>query len=169
MSYLEEKNATPVIVGSLAIFQYINVTVHDVHMREYRPMALVDLLVSHVPHPPVDWQESSANTVPALWISPSGGRVVLSTLKQLLKGDEPKSFSLAYDPLSVKAGCPALDITTLFLLKLSSTAPHDFADLLKIALHTKIPKNLEKQLWNSTQHQNLMAMHKWLQLHDPRA
>lgn len=162
--YLSSNDLVPVIIGSVAVIKYLNITRKDVRAGDFRLTNKLELFVSgNLPSPLSCWQFKERFKGRCSWISPIGSVIDFFNKKNVLFGDSGARFSIGIDSESASQGCPVADVATLFIIKLNNFKIRDLQDLLYLALKTGIPKNLDKLLSNSRQRKNLTFIRKWIE------
>lgn len=155
MIYLCSRGVKPVIGGTLAVVKHLKLSSEEIKAHDFRPIHKIDLFFSNeLPPPPKGWQVDKKSTALISWISPLNGCV------EFLKMNNTNE--LGKDLESIEAGCPVIDIKTLFKMKLDSNRQRDLFDLLSLALVVGIPVDLEEELLNETQRRNLEAIKLWI-------
>lgn len=164
--YLQEKELSPLITGTLGVMKYANVTKEDIRANKYRPTDKLELFLAGKPPPPPEgWKVKVNSAGQTFWISSTNGVVKFLGKKEL---PDP-SFPVKADPESLKAGCPVADPATLFMTKISSPSPIDLGDLLHLGAFVGVPRGLTKYLKEPKQKNSLKFIRKWIKLRGKRS
>ena len=166
MTYLKQRHADPLIIGSIAVIKHLLVTNEDIRRRIYRPTNRLEIIISgDLPPPPFGWSLKNNTKSPPTWVSPDGSRVDLFHGKDLFSEICEKLLTLNQDAESARMECPVADVKTLFFIKLELFSPRDLYDLLLLARKLGIPKKLNDLLSTPRQRKNLMFIRHWIKMH----
>lgn len=150
---------------SVAVVKHLNLTNEEIHLRNFRPTYALDLLIFRkIPSPPPNWQVKMQTSDGVSWLSTTGGQINFLMAKDTFPEGFIKTNSIGRDPESVRVGCPIVDVKTLFIMKLNSSLEVDMSELMTLARKTKIPKEIEKELWTNRQKKNLEFIRSWAEL-----
>lgn len=164
ISYLNEKDLNPIIVGSLAIVQHLNFSLQELEREDFRPTEDIDIFVSSLPHaPPSGWRRDYQSIGVISWISPSGGYVDFLEAGQKFPDSQKNLTKVKKDPNSENMGLPTADLSSLFQLKLNSSRVKDIQDLIFLSERVGIPDEIEKKNLNELQKENLAFIRLWLE------
>lgn len=164
VSYLKAQGLDPIIVGSVAVVGYLQLSNQELRKEKFRRTGDIDFFVSKaLPNPPLGWRRDQASIGVTSWISPSGGYVDFLVAGHRFPDNNQNPKEIGKDPESIKDGWPIADLTSIFLLKLNSYREKDILDLVALAQKAGIPEsNLRKQRLNETQSNNLELIQLWI-------